>query len=101
MNIIYAFYNKTGDQIFIVKWRDIRLGKKYLLIFDCYDDKWKEVKNNEIIYISAIDIIDTIDPMDLKMAGSYINMYKSKLDFPEGIEKEFIKLIFENKIGKI
>lgn len=98
VKILYAHYEKNMDYAFIVKWSNPRLGKNYSLIFDCYNDEWKDAANESI---RGYDLMDTIDPMDLKMAGSYINIYEDKgVKFPEGIRKEFLRLLFTREIKK-
>lgn len=98
MNIFYAKYKK--DQVFLVKWHDLNSNKTKRLIFDCYNDKWKEYDPEEY-YIPAKDVTDTIDPMDLKMAGSYVSTFEKEVEFPSGIRREFLKMAFEKKVAKI
>lgn len=99
--ILYAKNDDKDDYVFILKWSDNSRGftRKEVLMFDCYEDKWKEYDPKKY-YIPANQISDVIDPMDLKMAGSYISHYEDKLNFPNGVKKEFLKLAFEKKVGK-
>lgn len=97
-NITYAYDEKTKDYVFLIKWSNTKLGKNYSLIFDCYDDEWRE-NANEVI--RAFNVMNTIDPVDLKMAGSYIHIYEDKgIEFPQNIRKEFLKLAFTRVIKK-
>lgn len=99
MKILYV-KNIQNDQMFLVKWKNPTLGRNYRLIFDCHSNKWKSA-DNEDIYIPARNILDKINPIDLNMAGRYIDLYKDEVNFPKGIKKGFIKLVFENKMEKI
>lgn len=87
------YYSKTDkDYMFII----ITGDEDKIIIFDCYYDKWKYYDKENV---SVDSIKNNINVMDLLMAGSYIDLYKDEIDFPEGTKKEFIKLLFEN-IGK-
>lgn len=95
MKILYAENSEKNDYVFIVK-----TGTRVIL-FDCWDDKWRDKEKDGIDYfIPAKDVIDTVDPMDLKMAGSYIQTQSGDFNFPDGIEREFIKLTFNKKIER-
>jgi len=95
MKIYYAENKEKMDYVFIVT----RDNKTF--IFDCYHDKWVDKDKSDIKYfIPAKDVMDTVDPMDLKMAGGYIDLHKNKVDFPVGIKKEFIKFTFNTKIER-
>lgn len=95
MKIYYAKNEEKMDYVFLVK----EDGKVFL--FDCYDDKWIDKDKSDVKYfIPAKDVMDTVDPMDLRMAGGYIDLHKNKVDFPDGIKREFIKFTFNNKMER-
>lgn len=96
--ILYAENPDNHDYVFIVKWHETSENRTHRLIFDCYEDKWKEY-NSEEYYIPANRVKHEIDPMDLKMAGGYIDHYDD-LKFPENIKNDFLKLVFEKDIKK-
>jgi hypothetical protein len=96
--ILYAYNERIKDYVFLVKWKNTELGKNYSLIFDCYNDEWRD-DGDEVI--RAFNVMNTIDPVDLKMAGSYIHIYEDKgIQFPQDIRKEFLKLALTSVIKK-
>lgn len=92
MEILYIKYDKKNDQAFLVRWPN------GAIMFDCYSDKWRKAERESI---DKSDLLNIVDPMDLKMAGSYISLYEDKVDFPEGIRREFIKFTFSSRIEKL
>lgn len=91
MKILYSEYEPKGDYAFIVRWN------YNTIMFDCYDDKWRDAGMERV---ENFNMLNTIDPIDLTMAGSYINIFEDRIDFPSGIRREFLKLAFEKEIRK-
>ena len=88
---MYFKNRSNSDYMFIVH------AKNDQLCFDCYDDEWREETNE---HPTNLIPMDTVDPMDLKMAGGYIDLFKEKVNFPNGIEREFVKFTFNKRIEK-
>ena len=88
---MYFKNRSNSDYMFIVH------AKNDQLYFDCYNDEWRKESNE---HVTNLIPCDAVDPVDLKMAGGYIDLFKDKINFPDGIEREFIKFTFNNKIRK-
>lgn len=91
MKILYSEYEVRGDYAFIVRWN------YDTIIFDCYNDEWRDAGMERV---ANFNMLDTIDPIDLTMAGSYINIFEDRIKFPPNIRREFLKLAFERDIKK-
>ena len=91
MRIYYLEDEKKYNYIFLIRDFDVSL------IFDCRDDEWRSERLKNIDHLK--DII-YVDPMDLKMATSYIDLFKDKINFPDRVKKEFIRFTFESKIKR-
>lgn len=89
------YFETDKDYAFIVRWNDPSRGyKKNVAMFDCWNDKWREVKEDDYIPHNAKR--NEIKKMDITMAGLYINI--AEINLPDNLNREFFKLLFRSKI---
>lgn len=97
------YYAKNdNDNAFIVKWWDNSRGftRKEVLIFDCYDNKWREYDSSKY-YIPANQTLNTVKSTDLMAAVSNIDKYEDRIKFPPNIRKEFLKFLFNKEVDAL